>query len=105
MLKPVHKRRHWQLALLFALVLFAQQQAFAHQITHFSHDSTQQDPKRDNSSCSKCPALAHLGDSPPPALTSLDVGPPASLAGAAPCFLFPPRLFTAYRSRAPPIPR
>jgi hypothetical protein len=105
MLKPVHKRRHWQLALLFALVLFAQQQAFAHQISHFSHDSTQQDSKRDNSSCAKCPALAHLGDSPPPALTSLDIGSPELLSGAAPRLLFPPRLFTAYRSRAPPILR
>jgi hypothetical protein len=104
MLKAVHKHRTWQLALLFALVLFAQQQSFAHQISHLSHDSTHQDPKRDNNSCSKCLALAHLGDSPPSAQTILDAGPPASLAGAVPHFAFPPRPFTAYRSRAPPIP-
>lgn len=103
--KLVHKRRHWQLALLFALVLFAQQQAFAHQIAHFSHDSTHQDWKRDNNSCSKCLALAHLGDSPPPALTIPDAGSPELSSVAAPRLLFPSRLFTAYRSRAPPIPR
>lgn len=105
MLKPVHKRRHWQLALLFALVLFAQQQAFAHQITHFSHDSTHQDWKRDNNSCAKCLALAHLGDSPPSALTILDAGSPELRPGAATRLFFQSRFITAYRSRAPPIPR
>lgn len=97
-------RRLWLHGLLLLLLIFAQQQAVAHQILHAAqHASQQQDPGRDNGkNCDKCLALAHLGDSVP-ATQVLFVGvhgPSASLAAAiAPSSR---TTFHAYRSRAPP---
>ena len=88
---------------LLLLLVFAQQQSIAHQISHAAPQSSQQDPARDSTKyCEKCLALAHLGDSLP--VAALIIVP--EKAGTSPplavVIVERQPAFFAYRSRAPP---
>jgi len=96
-------RRIFLHSALALLLLFTQQLAFAHLLTHAAQHTAQHDPGHERAkACAKCLAATHLGDAvsdTAPALGARWSPPPVSSMTARVRRL---AQIHAYRSRAPP---
>jgi hypothetical protein len=95
----------WLLHLAFAFVLlFAQQGAVTHALTHLAEHAGQEKHLPHSPACEQCVAYAGIGAAPAPAALVFAALLAAGLLSAAlPLWFFSvPRRF--YRSRAPPFP-
>ena len=90
-------------ALLILLLLFAQQAAFAHAISHLGKEPPAKEQLAHSKLCDKCVSFEKISGVAPtsvPVLVSLD------LVFAQPLqadYLFSPRALAAFHSRAPPF--
>ena len=89
--------------LLILLLLFAQQAAFAHAISHLGKEPPAKERLAHSKLCDKCVSFEKISGVAPtsvPVLASLD------LVFAQPLpvdYVFSPRTVAAFRSRAPPF--
>ena len=102
MSKTVSIRRSWPLAVLFLLAIFAQQQAFSHQLSHAAPDSSHRAPNGDNNNCAKCQALVQLGNGPGSLDSILTFETVVRAQALSPAIILPSAPFVAYSCRAPP---
>jgi len=90
-------------SLLILLLLFAQQAAYAHAITHLGKEPPAKEQLAHSKLCDKCVSFEKISGVAPtsvPILVSLDLlfaQPPQ------PDYVFSPRAVAAFRSRAPPF--
>ncbi len=90
-------------SLLILLLLFAQQAAYAHAISHLGKEPPAKEQLAHSKLCGKCVSFEKISGVAPasvPALLALE------LLSARPLhvhYVFSPRTVTAFRSRAPPV--
>lgn len=90
-------------ALLILLLLFAQQAAYAHAISHLGKEAPAKEQLAHSKLCDKCVSFEKISGVAPtsvPVLVSLDF----FFAHPLPVdYIFSPRTFAAFHSRAPPF--
>ena len=90
-------------ALLILLLLFAQHAAYAHAISHLGNEAPAKEQLAHSKLCDKCVSFEKISGVAPtsvPVLVSLDLffAQPLSVD-----YIFSPRTFAAFHSRAPPF--
>lgn len=90
-------------SLVILLLLFAQQAAYAHAISHLGKEAPAKEQLAHSKLCNKCASFEKISGVAPasvPALVSLEllfVQPPQA------DYVFSPRSVAAFHSRAPPV--
>ena len=90
-------------SLLMLLVLFAQQAAYAHAISHIGREAPAKEQLAHSKLCDKCVSFEKVSGVAPssvPVLVALDLPFARPLA---PDYVFSPRTVAAFHSRAPPF--
>ena len=90
--------------MLLLLLVLAQREAIAHQISHAAQQSTHQAPADDaGKACDKCLALAQFGGGIPVSLLIFGVVKTALICNQVSIAGRNQARFVSYRSRAPPF--